>query len=246
MIWSDSITPRDRQIVDDLVADPARINAIEYAAWIERPEIQHVLGVLQHLRAKGARQQADGDWRFAVDAVKATIAANKNLDDPVQRRQTLQAATTILRFATAILTGDLRAARRRPDRHDPDPFPPLHHPRGTQSPRDSINHATSNGTTGASEPQTRATQTPTTRFNEPEAPARVELSTACPAPSRNGSPATPNSINPHLGAPPVGLAAPALGLLAPNQRAGTRPALAALKRSPANLVAAAGAPGPAP
>ncbi len=109
------LSDRDRELLR-LLRDPASIDVIdpaEYAAWIERPEIQKAIAAQDDLddrrqRHRDAAHRAEclEDNRLARERLRAVLEATMDLADDAQRTDHRRAATALGRLS------DLRPTRR--------------------------------------------------------------------------------------------------------------------------------------
>ncbi len=77
-----TITPRDRELLNAL-DDPSTIDPVEYAEWIERPEIQRAIAARDNLRAREEhakltrfRDRVLTEASAALDTLKATLSCH--------------------------------------------------------------------------------------------------------------------------------------------------------------------------
>ncbi len=109
------LSDRDRELLR-LLRDPAGIDAIdpaEYAAWIERPEIQKAIAAQddlddrrQRLHDAAHRAECLADNRLSRERLRAVLEATMDLADDAQRTDHRRAATALGRLS------DLRPTRR--------------------------------------------------------------------------------------------------------------------------------------
>ncbi len=104
------LSARDHELLR-LLRDPAGIDAIdpaEYAAWIERPEIQKAIAAQDDLddrrqRHRDAAHRAEclADNRLARERLRAVLGATMDLTDNAQRTDHRRAATALGRLASS-------------------------------------------------------------------------------------------------------------------------------------------------
>ncbi len=109
------LSDRDRELLR-LLRDPAGIDVIdpaEYAAWIERPEIQKAIAAQDDLddrrqrhRDAAHRAECQADNRLARERLRAVLEATMDLTNDAQRTDHRRAATALGRLS------DLRPTRR--------------------------------------------------------------------------------------------------------------------------------------
>ncbi len=102
------LSDRDRELLR-LLRDPAGIDVIdpaEYAAWIERPEIQKAIAAQDDLadrrqRHRDAAHRAEclADNRLSRERLRAVLEATMDLTDNAQRTDHRRAATALGRIA---------------------------------------------------------------------------------------------------------------------------------------------------
>ncbi len=104
------LTARDRELLR-LLRDPTGIGTIdpaEYAAWIERPEIQKAIAAQddlddrrQRLRDAAHRAERLADNFLARERLRAVLEATMDLTDNAQRTDHRRAATALGRLASS-------------------------------------------------------------------------------------------------------------------------------------------------
>ncbi len=102
------LSDRDRQLLR-LLREPSAITTIdpaEYAAWIERPEIQRAIAAQDDLETRRERLQAAAhraeclaDNHLARERLRAVLAATMDLADEAQRTDHRRAATALGRLS---------------------------------------------------------------------------------------------------------------------------------------------------
>ncbi|MFM9995771.1 MAG: hypothetical protein ACKVU4_08225 [Phycisphaerales bacterium] len=87
-----TISTRDRELLAAL-DDPAGLDPVEYARWIERPEIQRVIAARDDLRAREEHAQLARfrdriliEGTAALDTLKAVIACHRSCHEPCHRQ----------------------------------------------------------------------------------------------------------------------------------------------------------------
>ncbi len=107
MVAEPTITPRDRELIAAL-DDPASIDPVEYAEWIERPEIQRAIAARDNLRAREEhaklsrfRDRVLAEASAALDTLKAVLARDNDSDEKLLEAR--RAATSITRLARSCL-----------------------------------------------------------------------------------------------------------------------------------------------
>ncbi len=116
------LSDRDRELLR-LLRDPAGIGTIdpaEYAAWIERPEIQKALAAQDDLddrreRLRDAAHRAErlADNDLARERLRAVLEATMDLTDNAQRTDHRRAATALGRLSTGAMAAPARRGEAR-------------------------------------------------------------------------------------------------------------------------------------
>ncbi len=135
------LSDRDRELLR-LLRDPSGIDAIdpaEYAAWIERPEIQKAIAAQddlddrrQRLRDAARRAECLADNHLARERLRAVLEATMDLTDDAQRTDHRRAATALGRIAR--FTEHSRRPPAAPLTPRSDRGPQRLHPANRQSP----------------------------------------------------------------------------------------------------------------
>ncbi len=116
------LSDRDRELLR-LLRDPAGIGAIdpaEYAAWVERPEIQKAIAAQDDLddrrqRHRDAAHRAEclADNHLARERLRAVLAATMDLTNDAQRTDHRRAATALGRLSTGAMATPARRGEAR-------------------------------------------------------------------------------------------------------------------------------------
>ncbi|MFM9995178.1 MAG: hypothetical protein ACKVU4_05190, partial [Phycisphaerales bacterium] len=96
------ITPEDRALLAQLKSPGglASMDDAEYAAWIERPEIQKTIAAQEELRARIQRTIDDARAERYIQRLEAVLDNAKDLTNDAQRADTRRAASLLLRLTT--------------------------------------------------------------------------------------------------------------------------------------------------